>query len=160
MFSITANDRPRPLVSTGDTKHYVKSKKKKTPTSLARTSQKAGSGTVAYVSVPPLPADAVVLTGVAQALLGRFLGAGRLHPDCLLDLRHAANVFALAIDEEVAYAAHEAVIEQRCPHLGGKHQSRSVLGKTPKVKVIVQVQDLALTRGLVGCSDRVYRYCT
>lgn len=132
----------------------------KTPTSLARTSQKAGSGAVAYISIPPLSADAVVLTGVAQALLGWFLGAGRLHPHRLLDLGHSPNVFALAVDEEVAYAAHKAVIQQRRPHLGGKHQTRSVLRKTTKIEVIIQVEDLALTRGLVGRTDCVYRYRT
>lgn len=129
-------------------------------TSLARTSQKSGSGTVTYISIPSLSADAVVLTGVAQALLGCFLGAGSLHPQCLLDLCHATNVFALAVDEEVTYAAHEAIIQQRRPHLGGKHQACSVLGKTPKVQVIIQVEDLTLTGGLVGRADRVYRYRT
>lgn len=130
------------------------------PTSLARTSQKPRSGAVAYISIPSLSADAVVLTRVAQALLGCFLGAGRLHPHCLLDLGHAPNIFALAVDEEVAYAAHEAIIQQRRPYLGGKHQTCSFLRKTTEVQVIVQVEDLALTRGLVGRADRVHRYRT
>lgn len=132
-------------------------KSKKSLTSLARATQEPGSGTVAHVAIPSLSADAVVLTGVTQALLGCFLRAGRLHPHRLLDLSHAPDVFALAVDEEVTYTAHEAVIQQRRPDLGGKHQTGSVLWKTTEVQVIIQVEDLTLARSLVGRSDRVYR---
>lgn len=44
-------------------------------TSLAGPAQVARPGAVTHVAVPALSADAVVLTRVAQALLGQLLGA-------------------------------------------------------------------------------------
>lgn len=92
---------------------------------------------------------------VAQALFGRLLGAGGFDPRGLLDLCQASHVLALAVDEEIPDAAHVAVVEQRRPHLGGEHQAQLVLRQTPEVKVVIQVQDLALAGGRVGSAQGV-----
>lgn len=99
-----------------------------TPTSFTGASQEAGSRAVTHVAVPALPADPVVQTGVADALLGCFLGAGGFYPCGLLRLSHAPHVLALAIDEQVPHAAHEAVVQQSRPHFSGEHQASLVLG--------------------------------
>lgn len=130
-------------------------KKKQGPTSFTRAAEVSGTRAVAHVAVPALPADAVVLARVAQALFGRLLGAGGLNPRGLLDLRQASHVLALTVDEEIADAAHVAVVEQRRPHLRGEHQAHLVLRQTPEVKVVVQVQDLALAGGRVGSAEGV-----
>lgn len=99
----------------------------KSPTSFAGAAQVPGPRAVAHVAVPAFPAHAVVLTGVAQALLGRLLGARGLDPSRLLDLGQAADVLALPIDEKIPDAAHIAIVEQRRPHLGGEHHAQLVL---------------------------------
>lgn len=129
--------------------------KQRSRTSLTRASQVSRPGAVAHVAVPALPADAVVLARVAQALLGRLLGAGRFDPRGLLDLCQPSHVLTLAVDEQIPDAAHVAVVEQRRPHLSGEHQAHLVLRQTPEVKVVVQVQDLALAGGRVGSAEGV-----
>lgn len=99
----------------------------KSPTSFAGAPQVSSPRAVAHVAVPAFSADAVVLTGVAQALFGRLLGAGGLDPGCLLDLGEAADVLTLSIDEQIPNATHIAVVEQCRPHLGGEHQPQLVL---------------------------------
>lgn len=99
----------------------------KSPTSFAGATQVAGARAVAHVAVPAFPAHAVVLTGVAQALFGRLLGARGLDPSRLLDLGQPADVLTLPVDEKVPDAAHIAVVEQRRPHLSGEHHAQLVL---------------------------------
>lgn len=55
-------------------------------TSLTGAPQVAGPGAVTDVTIPALPADAVVLAGVGQALFGRLSGARGLYPDRPLGL--------------------------------------------------------------------------
>lgn len=86
-------------------------------TSLAGASQVSRPGAVADVAIPALPADAVVLAGVGQALFGLFSGAGRLHPHRLLGLSQPPDVFALTVHEQVSDAAHVTVVQQSRPHL-------------------------------------------
>lgn len=86
-------------------------------TSLTGASQVAGARTVTHVAVPALPADAVVLAGVGQALLGRLPGAGGFDAHRPLGLSQPPNVFALAINKQVSDAAHVAIVQQCCPYL-------------------------------------------
>lgn len=86
-------------------------------TSLTGASQVAGTGAVADIAVPALPADAVVLAGVGQALLGRLPGAGGLDAHGPLGLSQPPDVFALAVHKQVSDAAHVAVVQQSCPDL-------------------------------------------
>lgn len=79
-------------------------------TSLTGASQVACARAVTHVAVPALPADAVVLAGVGQALLGRLPGAGGFDTHCPLGLSQPPNVFALAINKQVSDAAHVAVV--------------------------------------------------
>lgn len=127
-----------------------------TPTSFTGASQVAGSRAVTHIAVPALPADPIVQAGVADALLGCFLGAGGFDPRGLLRLSHAPHVLALAIDEQVPHAAHKAVVQQSCPNFSGEHQASLVLGKASQIEVVIQVQDLALSWGLVGGPDGVH----
>lgn len=137
------------------TKDKVREEKRNSPTSFTRAPEVSSPGAVAHIAVPALPADAVVLARVAQALFGRLLGAGGFDPRGLLDLCQASHVLTLAVDEQIPDAAHVAVVEQRRPHLGGEHEAHLVFRQTPEVKVVVQVQDLALAGGRVGGAEGV-----
>lgn len=141
--------RKQPQINPTDRACSTKTKNK-SPTSFARAPQVAGPRAVAHIAVPAFSAHAVVLTGVAQTLFGRLLGARGLDPSCLLDLGETADVLTLPINEQVPDAAHIAVVEQCRPHLGGEHQPQLVLRQTSKVKVVIQVQDLTFSRGSVS----------
>lgn len=86
-------------------------------TSLTGAAQVPGARAVTHVAVPALPADAVVLAGVGQALLGRLPRAGGFDADCSLSLSESPNVFALAVNKQVSDAAHVAVVQQSRPYL-------------------------------------------
>lgn len=126
-------------------------------TSFAGSAEVSGTGAVAHVSVPALPAGAAVQAGVAQALFGLLLGAGRLDPHGPLRLCDAPDVFTLAVHEQVPHAAHVAVVQQSRPHLRGEDQTTPVLRQTTQIQNIVQVQNLTLSRSIVGCAHRVDR---
>jgi len=86
-------------------------------TSLTGASQVARPRAVANVAIPALPADAVVLTGVGQALFGRVSRARGLHPHRSLGLGQPPDVFALPVHKQVSDAANVTVIQQSRPHL-------------------------------------------
>lgn len=105
-------------------------------TSLTGASQVAGAGAVTDVAVPALPAVAVVLAGVGQALLGRLPGAGGLDTHRPLGLSQPPDVFALAVNKQVSDAAHVAVVQQSRPYLRSGFRFRFCLFNT---KVWTQV---------------------
>lgn len=105
-------------------------------TSLTGASQVAGAGAVTDVAVPALPAVAVVLAGVGQALLGRLPGAGGLDTHRPLGLSQPPDVFALAVNKQVSDAAHVAVVQQSRPYLRSGFRVRFCLFNT---KVWTQV---------------------
>lgn len=127
------------------------------PTSLAGPAQVACSGTIADVSVPPVPAHAVVFARVAKARFRCFPGAGGLHSSGALHFSHLPDVFALAVDEQIPDAAHVAIVEQSSPHLGGEDEAGFVFWEAPQVQLIIQVQNLTLPGGSVGCAQSVDR---
>lgn len=86
-------------------------------TSLTGASQVASPRAVADIAIPALPADAVVLAGVGQALFGWLFGARGFYPHCPLGLSQPPNVFALPIYKQVSDAAHITIVQQSCPHL-------------------------------------------
>lgn len=86
-------------------------------TSLTGASQVACPRAVADIAIPSLPADAVVLAGVGQALFGWLFGARGFYPYCSLGLGQPPNVFALPVDKQVSDAAHITIVQQSRPHL-------------------------------------------
>ena len=69
---------------------------------------------------------------------------------------------ALAINEQISYAAHVAVVEQRSPHLGGEDEASLIFWQAPQVQLIIQVQNLTLARSGVRraqCVDRNGTWC-
>lgn len=145
--------------SDNDYLHGSQIQKKGKPwlTSLTGAAQVASPWAVAHVAVPALPARATVQAWVAQALLWRFFGAGRFDTYGSLGLSDAPDVFALAVHEQVAYAAHVTIVEQCSPYLGGKHQASAVFWQTTQVQSIIQIQDLTLTRSVIGGAYRIDR---
>jgi len=126
-------------------------------TYLTVGSHVSGADAVADVAVPALFAQPRVATGGAAAPLLQLAGAEAADAERALDLGQAADVAALAVDEEVADAAHVAVVEQRRPHLRRQDEVRLGLGETPQVHVAVQVQDLAALWGAEGHAAAVDR---
>ena len=118
-----------------------------TLTSVAGAGPEAGAGAVADEAVPALLAHAAVLAGVALALLPRLLVARGFDAGAVLRLGDLPDVLAAAVDEEVAHAAHVAVVEHGGPQLGGQDEVGAVGGQPPQVHVPLQVQDLALPAG-------------
>ena len=86
-------------------------------TSLTGASKVARPRAVADVAIPALPADAVMLAWVGQALFGWLPRARGLHPHCPLGLGQPPDVFALPVHKQVSDAAHVTVVQQRRPHL-------------------------------------------
>lgn len=86
-------------------------------TSLTGASKVSCPRAVADVAIPTLPADAVVLAGVGQALFGGLSGAWGLHPHSPLGLGQPPDVFALPVHKQVSDAAHVTVVQQSRPHL-------------------------------------------
>lgn len=125
------------------------------PTSLAGPAQVACSGTITDVSVPPIPAHAVVFARVAKARFCCFPGAGGLHSRGALHFGHLPDVFALAVDEQVPDAAHVAIVEQSSPHLGGEDEAGFIFWEAPQVQLVIQVQNLTLPGSSVGGAQGV-----
>lgn len=98
------------------------------PTDLAVAAQVPGAGAVAYVAVPALLALSSVGAGGAAAPLLELPRAEAADARRALDLGQTAHVSTLAVDEEVADAAHVAVVEQRGPDLGRQDQALPALG--------------------------------
>ena len=126
-------------------------------TSLTGPAKIACSGTIADISVPPIPAHAVVFAGVAKARFCCFSWAGGLHASSTLNFSHLPDIFALAINEQISYAAHIAVVEQRSPHLGGEDEASFIFWQASQVQLIIQVQNLTLARSGVRRAQRVDR---
>jgi len=113
------------------------------PTDLTVAAQESGAGAVADVAVPALLALSSVGTGGAAAPLLELTRAEAANARHALDLSQTPHVTTLAVDEEVADAAHVAVVEQRGPDLGRQDQALTALRQTAQKHVAVQVQDLA-----------------
>lgn len=126
-------------------------------TSLAGPAKIACSGTIADISVPPIPAHAAVFARVAKARFCCFPGAGRLHSSSTLNFSHLPDIFALAVNEQISYAAHVAIVEQRSPHLGGEDEAGLIFWQAPQVQLVIQVQNLTLARSSVGRAQSVDR---
>lgn len=127
------------------------------PTSLAGPAKVACSGTITDISVPPIPAHAIVFARVAKARFCCFPWAGGLHSSSTLNFSHLPDVFALAVDEQVSYAAHVAIVEQSSPHFGREDEAGLIFWQAPQVQLIIQVQNFTLARSSVGsaqCVDR------
>lgn len=92
-------------------------------TDLTVAAQVSGAGAVADVAVPALLALSSVGTGGAAAPLLKLPRAEAADARRALDLGKAPHVSALPVDEEVAHAAHVAVVEQRGPDLGREDQA-------------------------------------
>lgn len=86
-------------------------------TDLTVGAHETRAGAVAYVAVPALFAQPPVATGGAAAAFLQLPGAEAANADGTLDLGQAPDVPALAVDEEVAHAAHVAIVEKRRPDL-------------------------------------------
>lgn len=127
------------------------------PTSLAGPAKIAGSGTITDISVPPIPAHAIVFARVAKARFCCFPWAGGLYSSSTLNFSHLPDIFALAVDEQISDAAHIAIVEQGGPHLSGEDEAGFILWQAPQVQLIIQVQNLTLPRSSVGCAQRVDR---
>lgn len=91
-------------------------------TDLTVGAQVTRAGAVAYVAVPALFAQPSVATGGAAAALLQLAGAETAHADGTLDLSQAPDVPAFAVNEEVAHAAHVAVVEKCRPDLRWKDE--------------------------------------
>lgn len=126
-------------------------------TSLTGSAKITCSGTITDISVPPIPAHAVIFARVAKARFCCFPRAGRLHSSSTLNFSHLSDVLALAINEQISDAAHVAVIEQSSPYFGGEDKASLVLWQAPQVQLIIQVQNLTLPRGSVGRAQSVDR---
>lgn len=113
------------------------------PTDLTVASQESGAGAVADVAVPALLALSSVGAGGAAAPLLELARAEAADARRALDLSQTPHISTLAVDEEVADAAHVAVVEQRGPDLGRQDQALTALRQTAQIHVTVQVQDLA-----------------
>lgn len=116
-------------------------------TPLAGPSPVARARAVADEAVPAILAHRVVLAGVAVALLGAHPGAGGLDARGVLHLRQLPDVLAAPVDEQVADAAHVAVVEHGGPELRGEDEASAVLRQPAQVHVSLQVEDLALPAG-------------
>lgn len=108
-------------------------------TDLTISAQVTCAGAVAYVAVPALFAQPPVATGGAAAALLQLPGAEAAHANSALDLGQAPDVPALAIDEEVAHAAHVAIVEKRSPDLWWQDEVGFQLRQTAQEHVAVQV---------------------
>lgn len=112
--------------------------------------QESGAGAVTYVAVPTFFAQTGIATGGAATPLLQFTGAETAHTKRTLDLGQAADVAALAIDEEVADAAHVAVVKQRRPNLRRQDEVCLQLGQPAQVHIAVQIQDFTALWGAEG----------
>ena len=74
-----------------------------------------------------------------------------------MNFSHLPDIFALAINEQISYAAHVAVVEQRSPHLGGEDEASLIFWQASQVQLIIQVQNLTLARSGVRRAQRVDR---
>lgn len=72
-------------------------------------------------------------------------------------LSNLTDVLASTINEKVTDTAHIAIVEHRCPELGGQDEVGAVIGKSPQVHVTFQVQNLALTTSCEWGPSAVYR---
>lgn len=129
-------------------------------TSLAGPGPVPSASAVADEAVPAFLTRPLVLTRVALALLPRHLVAGRFDPCAVLLFGYLSDVFTASVDEQVPDAAHVAVVEHGCPELGGQDEAGAVLGKSAKVHIALQVQDLALSAGRERRTAAVYGYST
>lgn len=86
-------------------------------TSFTRAPQVTRPRAVADVAIPSLPAVAIVLAGVGEALFGWLSGARRLDAHRPLSFRKPPDVFTLPVHKQVSDAAHVTVVQQSCPHL-------------------------------------------
>lgn len=128
-----------------------------TLTYLTVGAQVAGPGTVTDVAVPALFAQSSVATGGAATPLLQFAGAEAANTKGALDLSQAADIAALAVDEEVTHTAHVAVVEQCGPNLRRQDEVRLGLGQAAQEHIAVQVQDLTALRGAEGHAAAVDR---
>ncbi|CAG5929507.1 unnamed protein product [Menidia menidia] len=87
-------------------------------TYLAVGAQVTGTSAIAYVPIPSLFAHSGIATGSAAASLLQLAGAEAADTQRALNLCQAADISALAVDEEVTDAAHVAVVKERRPNLG------------------------------------------
>lgn len=116
-------------------------------TPLAGPSPVASARAVADEAVPAILAHGVVLAGVAVTLLGAHPRAGGLDARGVLHFRQLPDVLAAPVDEQVADAAHVAIVEHGGPELGGEDEASAVLRQPAQVHVPLQVEDLALPAG-------------
>lgn len=129
-------------------------------TPLAGTGPVSCASAVADEAVPALLTHPLVLAGVALTLLPRHLVAGRFDSRSVLLLSDLPDVFTASVDEQVPDAAHVAVVEHGGPELGGQDETCSVLRKSTKVHITLQVQDLTLSAGRERGTAAVYGYGT
>lgn len=126
-------------------------------TSLTGPAKVACSRTIADISIPPIPAHAIVFAWVAKARLCGLPWTRWLHPSSALDFSHLPNIFALTINEQIPYAAHIAIVEQCSPHFSGEDKAGFVFWQPSQVQLIIQVQDLTLPRSSVGGAQGIDR---
>ena len=126
-------------------------------TYLTVGAQVPGAGTITYVAVPALLAQPSIATRSAAAALLKLPRAEAAHAQRTLDLSQPADVAALAVDEEVADAAHVAVVQQRRPDLGRQDEVGLKLRQPAQEHVTVQVQDFTALWGAEGHAAAVYR---
>lgn len=129
-------------------------------TSLAGTGPVSSSSAVTDEAVPALLTHPLVLTRVALALLPRHLVTRRFDSRAVLLLGDPPDVFTASVDEQIPDASHVAVVEHGGPELGGQYETGTILRKSTKVHIALQVQDLALSAGCERGTTAVYGYST
>lgn len=125
-------------------------------TPLAGSAPVPGAGAVTDEAVPAILAQGVVLARVAVTLLGAHAGTGGLDARCILHLGQLPNVLASAVNEQVADAAHVAIVKHGGPELGGEDEARAGLRQPAQVHVPFQVQDLTFPAGGEGRAPAVH----
>lgn len=98
------------------------------PTLFTARAEVARAIAVAYVAVPALPAEGAVAAGLPAAADVGLPGAEAADPRGHLHLGQLPQVAALAVDEEVAHAAHVAQAQGGGPHLRGQDEALAVVG--------------------------------
>ncbi|TNN73921.1 hypothetical protein EYF80_015938 [Liparis tanakae] len=143
---ILPNERRKTSCSSAPSRRHV------ILTSLTGASQVARPRAVADVAIPALPADAVVLTGVGQALFGRLSRARGLHPHRSLGLGQPPDVFALPVHKQVSDAANSNEIDPAffADHLLSATKDSGVSKVTGLRVTLTSCQALSLNLPLTG----------
>lgn len=125
-------------------------------TSLTGPIPVTGSGAVTDEAIPTFLAYAVVFAGVAVTLFSCYFAAGSLNARPVLGFCDLLDVLTASINEEIADAAHVAIVQHSGPKLGGKHQAEQVVRETSEIQVTLKVQNLILSSGSKRCPTAVH----